>query len=457
MIGVFTLSRSTQDAIKVALSVSLSICLALWFGWDKPYWAGIAVIVAAANESYSHSIRKGINRLLGTIFGVVCAGLLLMYFPQDHLMFIFCFSLLLAVCSFMGSHKKFGYAFTITFTVCTLVASMGSFDGANTFNIAILRIQETVLGLFVFSVVFSLLWPQKTEDNFFELLTPTTENLTRKLAQRSSTDTESDDDFAQQQQANLSKLKAILDLPLNGSYRLRYERAAWRVIVQTIEILEVLAELPKATHAVEGIDIHDGQHLLTKAIANPMETKGELQQWLKLVESKYTIPKVKYSAFDLPLETRLANVVRSLSILLTGLVVWWYVPIPGAYMMPMMCAIFANVLVSLPNSAIGQAFIGMAVWAVIFLTQYVLILPELTELWQLAGFYFINVFLVWRGTAKPSLALQKLLGVNLLLVMTMSAMYLTPSYSLMTPITMITVMSLGLSIGAFYIKLYRNL
>ncbi|MFA0698903.1 FUSC family protein, partial [Vibrio sp. 10N.222.49.C9] len=70
---------------------------------------------------------------------------------------------------------------------------------------------------------------------------------------------------------------------------------------------------------------------------------------------------------------------------------------------------------------------------------------------------FVNVFLIWKIASKPALALQKVLGVNLLMVMTMSAMYLTPSFSLVVPITMLTVMALALAISAFYMKLYRDL
>lgn len=63
-------SASTKEAIKAALSIVIAICLALWFQWEKPYWAAIAVAVMALNESFAHSINKGHNRLLGTLLGI---------------------------------------------------------------------------------------------------------------------------------------------------------------------------------------------------------------------------------------------------------------------------------------------------------------------------------------------------------------------------------------------------
>ncbi|MFA0500853.1 FUSC family protein, partial [Vibrio sp. 10N.222.46.A1] len=54
-------SVSTKEAIKASLAIVISICLTLWFQWEKPYWAAIAVAVMALNESFAHSINKGHN------------------------------------------------------------------------------------------------------------------------------------------------------------------------------------------------------------------------------------------------------------------------------------------------------------------------------------------------------------------------------------------------------------
>ncbi|MFS1456420.1 FUSC family protein [Vibrio splendidus] len=63
-------NASTKEAIKAAFSIVIAICLALWFQWEKPYWAAIAVAVMALNESFAHSINKGHNRLMGTLLGI---------------------------------------------------------------------------------------------------------------------------------------------------------------------------------------------------------------------------------------------------------------------------------------------------------------------------------------------------------------------------------------------------
>ncbi|NMV23396.1 FUSC family protein, partial [Vibrio parahaemolyticus] len=58
-------NASTKEAIKAALSIVIAICLALWFQWEKPYWAAIAVAVMALYVSFARSPSTGLFRLLG--------------------------------------------------------------------------------------------------------------------------------------------------------------------------------------------------------------------------------------------------------------------------------------------------------------------------------------------------------------------------------------------------------
>lgn len=81
-------NASTKEAIKAALSIVIAICLALWFQWEKPYWAAIAVAVMALNESFAHSINKGHNRLVGTLLGIGYAFFLITAFSQDRFLFL---------------------------------------------------------------------------------------------------------------------------------------------------------------------------------------------------------------------------------------------------------------------------------------------------------------------------------------------------------------------------------
>ncbi|WGV98004.1 FUSC family protein [Vibrio sp. YMD68] len=468
-------SESSKEAIKVGIAVSLAIITALWLGWDKPYWAAITVFIVAANESYSHAVKKGQNRILGTILGTGYATFLLIMFAQDHALFVFFLTMFLALCVFMSSHNRLGYAFTIGFVVCTIISCIGGFDSVTTFNIAVLRFQETLLGVIVYTLVFRFIWPRKTEDLFFSLIRETLSQLhqcagfeldphrhgkadSARRGYHHNLNTRSQwKENQNEQHRRLAKLNDILSLPLNGSHRLHEERATWRLIVRAITQIDFLLDVHHNNPEQSGVQAHiaEGHALLSLSLMSPKSTHAKLSAWLMRTETDCPRPDVPSSAFALPLKQRILRVVKAVSIQLTCFALWVLLPMPGGYIMPMVASIFANVLVTLPDNAIKHASFGVLAWGAIFLGEYVLIMPELTQAWQLSVFYFVNSILVWKVGNIPDLAIQKVLGGNLLVVFTMGALQLTPSYEIVTPLVMITCVLVTLGVSSFYIRLFK--
>ncbi len=128
------LNQSTKEALKAALAIVIALFLAIWFEWDKPYWAGITAAVLALNETFAHSLQKGQNRVLGALMGAGYALFLISYFSQDPVLFIVFYTLLLAASLFMASDEKRGYIFVQGYTVCTIICCMGGFDSLNNLN-----------------------------------------------------------------------------------------------------------------------------------------------------------------------------------------------------------------------------------------------------------------------------------------------------------------------------------
>ncbi|MDF5696647.1 FUSC family protein, partial [Vibrio parahaemolyticus] len=217
-------SASTKEAIKAALSIVIAICLALWFQWEKPYWAAIAVAVMVLNESFAHSINKGHNRLLGTLLGIGYAFFLITMFSQDRFLFLTFFTLFLGACIFMSSDEKYGYVFYIGFAVCSIIACMGGFDSQATFHFAVLRMQETILGVVTFSFVYRLVWPVSTEQNFIQRFETSREAMLNAMKSPNDIDIEA----LETNSANIEKLFQLVGLPLTGSYHLKEHRQLWR-------------------------------------------------------------------------------------------------------------------------------------------------------------------------------------------------------------------------------------
>ncbi len=127
-------------------------------GWERPYWAGFAVAFCALSTT-SQSLTKGAMRMLGTLVAAVVALVLISLFAQQRWLFMVGLSSWVALCTYMMAGDRFKYFWNVCGFVCAIICLDGGADSANDFQTAVLRIEETGLGLFVFSVVSIVLWP----------------------------------------------------------------------------------------------------------------------------------------------------------------------------------------------------------------------------------------------------------------------------------------------------------
>ncbi|OEF94936.1 FUSC family protein [Vibrio splendidus] len=444
-------TASTKDAIKAALSIVIAICLALWFGWEKPYWAAIAVAVMALNESFAHSINKGHNRLMGTLLGTSYAFFLIAIFSQDRFLFLTFFTLFLGVCIFMSSDEKYGYIFSIGFAVCSIVACMGGFDSQTTFHFAVVRLQETLLGVVVFSIVYRIVWPVNTELNFVQRFE------TSKQALLDTMEKTDDIDIAalESNTANINKLYQLLDLPLTGSYHLKENIQAWRLRID--EMAHIQDTLLKQSHGESDLGIQ------WVVIANNLKSFNALTPDQSLVEGEPNVmgdhKEVSWHhahrTFVEHLNEDGRKVLQGVSMFITSLLVWIYLPVPGGFIFPMLAGVFSSMVPTMPPSVIKDAFYGVLGTGSVILLQYIFVMPLMTELWELGLFYFLNIMVIWKVFATPKLMVHRILGVNLLVVLTSGALNLTPVYAIETPLLMLVNILIILMIAKLFTDLFR--
>lgn len=444
-------SASTKEAIKAALAIVISICVALWFQWEKPYWAAIAVAVMALNESFAHSINKGHNRLMGTLLGTGYAFFLIAMFSQDRFLFLMFFTLFLGTCIFMSSDEKYGYVFSIGFAVCSIISCMGGFDNQITFYFAVLRIQETLLGVITFSIVYRLIWPVNTEQSFVQRFETSRETLITAMSDTNNLDIEA----LESNTANIEKLYQLLDLPLAGSYHLKENIHAWRLrIAEMAHIQERLLEVASGelTQAIDWV-----------ALTKKMDKLELMAPNSSLIDDVPFVMSEKnnvswhheHRTFVQHLNEDGRKVLQGVSMFVTSLLVWIYLPVPGGFIFPMIAGIFSSMLPTMPPSVIKDAFFGVIGTGTVILLQYIFIMPMMTELWQLALFYFINSIVIWKVFATPKLMVHRILGINLLVVLTSGALNLTPVYQIQTPLLMLTTLLIILMIGKLFTDLFR--
>ncbi|WP_329353592.1 FUSC family protein [Vibrio natriegens] len=444
------LNASTKEAIKVALSIVIALSLALWFQWEKPYWAAIAVVVMALNESYAHSIHKGHNRVWGTLVGIAYALFLIGTFPQDPFLFLSFLTMFLGLCIFMSSDEKYGYIFSMAFTVCSIVACMGQFDDQTIFHFAILRLQETVLGVITFSVIYRIVWPINTEQNFIQKF----ENSRTLLLEALKNEHNFNIEALEANAGNINKLYQLLNLPLKDSYKLRQHRRDW------------LDRVNEMTHI---------QERLLSRVNNSNENSAEWKVLAEKLENFYVDkPQTSLIGFKNSDKTESIKVsihqkkrtltqhikddrrkvFHGVSMFVTSLLVWIYLPVPSGSIFPMIAAAFSCILPTMPPSVLKDAFFGVIGTGTVILLEYVFLMPLMTELWQLALFYFINTIVIWEVFSAPKMMIHRILGINLLVVLTSGALNLTPTYKIETPILMLTNILILILIGKLFSDLF---
>ena len=261
------LSPATKEALKVAIAFTLSIVIAIALGWQKPYWAAISVIVVAANDNYNVAIKHGRNRLFGTIAGVIFAVFNVHYFAQDREMFIFSVLCFAAICVYMSNWQRYGYAFKMAFTVGIIIAAMGQFDSFSTFDFAVLRVQETTLGILVYSLVFQFLWPRNTESLFRQSISQLTERHIEQVKRQltalylSGSCSEISDEENDQSNEESNQLALLLKEAISDSSRIYSERKIWMKLAAYL--LDAKDEKAASTDSNDTLKKHLQQRYLT--------------------------------------------------------------------------------------------------------------------------------------------------------------------------------------------------
>ena len=155
------LSRTAKESLKTALALVIAYAIALSMDWDRPYWAGFAVAFVSLS-SIGQSLNKAALRMAGTLLAVPMAFLLLALFPQERWLFMLGLSLWVGFCTYMAGVAERQYFWICAGFICALICIDAGPGGVNAFDIAILRAQETGLGILVYSLVASLLWPVRS-------------------------------------------------------------------------------------------------------------------------------------------------------------------------------------------------------------------------------------------------------------------------------------------------------
>lgn len=151
------ISDRTRVPLQTGLAMVLAYGVGLAMDWHNLHWAGLAVAVCGLG-SVGESLHKGMQRVLGTLVALFLAFVVLNQFIQDRWLFLITLSLWTAFCSYMSMVSARSY-FWIVAGFSLPLLTIGGGGPVQTFDVIVLRAQQTLLGVLSFTLVAVLIFP----------------------------------------------------------------------------------------------------------------------------------------------------------------------------------------------------------------------------------------------------------------------------------------------------------
>ncbi len=475
------LSDRAKDAVKVALAMVIAYAIALYMDWDRPYWAGLAVAFISL-ETSGQSFHKGLQRLGGTLLAAIMALTLLSLFPQQRWMFMIALSSYVFFCTYMMKSRRNPYFWNVAAFVTIIVAIDAAASDQPAFYTAVLRIQETALGVLTYSIISVILWPRTSA----KTLVKTSKNLTQSgLALFQSTVTRefasNPHKYLQQQgefsalQARFADLSNIAELESyevwevskqwkdTGRLWTRYERAleVWRQSFNEVDDLELETRIPwlsryeaEITKRLKTITaLAEGKNIKPESLFRDFHLKeiniSGLQYFQKAALSLYIhqldeiehityqlhevntviFSKTTSSQLDFHVKEstqpdvinmgQLKGASRAFLCLWAAYLSYIYFPnLPAGTVLVILAGVYSVTLSSNPYLKPTAILIPGLVSSVFGAFIYLLIMPHLHSFWSLGAIIFISVFSIAYLFHSPQTVLGRMFGLANFVMMT---------------------------------------
>ena len=159
-----TLSVRARESIKTGLAVAVAIAIALRMDFLEPAWAGFAATMISLDTA-GQSLNKAALRMLGTLLGFVASLTFMSLFPQQRWAMLLALTPYIGLCTYMLAGKKRQYAWFVAGFVCLTIMVHAGTDSLSMFRYAVARLEETALGILVFSLISIFLWPRNSKSD----------------------------------------------------------------------------------------------------------------------------------------------------------------------------------------------------------------------------------------------------------------------------------------------------
>jgi uncharacterized membrane protein YccC len=477
--NMILLSRRTKEAIKTALAMTIAYGIALSMNWDRPYWAAFAVAFVSL-ATIGQSLNKAALRMAGTLLAMIVALILIALFAQDRWPFVLALSAWVGFCTYMMGSAKHQYFWQVGGFVSVIICMDAGPDPAYAFETAILRAQETGLGILVYSLVSIFLWPSSSRADFEATackLTSIQHGLfTAGLALLLG---KAGDEKAPQRAVSIqtqTRFNLLLDAAESDSYAIRENRKAWRryqqhllklsdtlersrdslADLQELDLLRLLPNLAAFGDEIESRFIQI-QHMLAGqapdrhptdiSVALDETALGELSHFhkaalvvsrkrMQVLESQTralfdTISDIRGfgkpgTAVDTPAREpdgfipdpeRITSAVRAMLVLwLAWLSLVYIGDIPGGTGLVAIAGPFGMAISTMPQVPISKLFKPLVTSLLFASVLYIFLMPKLSGFIGLGMMIFATTFTLCYLFAEPRQMLGRVFGLALFIV-----------------------------------------
>jgi fusaric acid resistance family protein len=159
------LGLQTRLAIQASTACALAIVAGEWLSPQRWYWATITVFVMfSGTTSRGDALYKSLQRLLGTVLGVLAALALISWVGAEReLLFGLMLVAIFATYYFFTEHF-FSMTFSLTVMIALLFAVVGRFSE----QLLWLRLEETAIGAVAGTLVAAVLFPRTTHGHVWD-------------------------------------------------------------------------------------------------------------------------------------------------------------------------------------------------------------------------------------------------------------------------------------------------
>ena len=240
-VATVKLSHDVKESLKTALAMTIAYGISLQMGWDKPMWAGFAIAFVSL-ATVGQSTNKALLRMAGTLVAAVIALTLIGLFAQQRWLFITFVSLWFGLCAYMNAGTRAPYFWFVAAFVSLIICVDGGPNPAQAFSIAMLRLEQTGLGIAVYSVISILLWPNNSRASFVEStrkLAQVQRDLLRKSLQSAIKPGQAEEihSLRAQEIAALNQTAALMAAAITDSDEVREMKTYWQRYLQAVKAL----------------------------------------------------------------------------------------------------------------------------------------------------------------------------------------------------------------------------